>query len=150
MKRGVNGAGHGRGWQRLPRILVRSYVVPTHAPSPKDTSVTTHCHAATAQLTREYQRDHRRYVLTPATTRAVHQICANHPLDNTFHIRNAAQRRFEASDGFSAAFFKGRGKRHGAQTGVGQRLIRSAVRLPLHQKRRRFHAHFVTASNDWA
>lgn len=89
MNSAVNGAGRGRGWQRLPRTLVRSYVVPTHAPSAKDTSVTTHCHAATAQLTREYQSDHRRYVLTPATTYAVHPICAgHHPLDTHFHIRN--------------------------------------------------------------
>jgi hypothetical protein len=79
MKRGVNGASRGRGWQRLPRTLVPSYVVPTHAPSPKDTSVTTHCHAATAQLTRDYQSDHRCYVLTPATTCAVHPICAGPP-----------------------------------------------------------------------
>src|SRR5207245_3722806 len=72
-----------RGWQRLLRTLVRPYVVPTHAPSAKDTSATTHCHAATAQLTREYQSDHRRYVLTPATTCAVHPICAGHPLMQT-------------------------------------------------------------------
>jgi hypothetical protein len=43
--------------------------------------VTAHCHAATAQLTREYQGDHRRYLLTPATTRA-----AAPSLDNPFHI----------------------------------------------------------------
>ncbi len=42
--------------------------------SAKDTSVTAHCHAATAQLTREYQGDHRRYVLTPATTCAAHHL----------------------------------------------------------------------------
>jgi len=28
-----------------------------------DTSVTAHCHAAPAQLTRAYQSDHRRHVL---------------------------------------------------------------------------------------
>src|SRR5947209_18909958 len=93
MNSAVNGAGRGRGWQRLPRTLVRSYVVPTHAPSAKYTSVTTHCHAETAQLTREYQSDHRRYVLTAATTCAVHPICAgHHPLDTHFHIRNAAEK----------------------------------------------------------
>jgi hypothetical protein len=73
----VDSPGRGRGWQSLPSTLENFYVVPTHAPSPKDTSVTAHCHAAPAQLTREYQGDYRRYVLTltPATTRAVH---ANH------------------------------------------------------------------------
>jgi len=92
MNSAVNGAGRGRGWQRLPSTLVHFYVVPTHAPSPKDTSVTTHCHAAPAWLTREYQSDHRRYVLTPATTCAVHPICADHPLDNLFHIRSVADK----------------------------------------------------------
>jgi len=80
----VDRAGRGRSWQRSPRTLVRSFVVPTHVPrSVMDTSVTAHCHAAPAQLTREYQGDHRRYVLTPATTRAVDR-CArrNHSLDN--------------------------------------------------------------------
>jgi hypothetical protein len=43
--------------------------------------VTAHCHAAPALLTREYQGDHRRHVLTPATARA-----AAPPLDNLFHI----------------------------------------------------------------
>jgi hypothetical protein len=43
--------------------------------------MTAHCHAATAQLTREYQGDHRRYSLTPAATRA-----AAPPLDTPFHI----------------------------------------------------------------
>jgi hypothetical protein len=56
------------------------YVVPTHALSVQDTSVTAHCHAAPAQPTREYQGDHRRYSLTPATT------CATTPLDIPFHI----------------------------------------------------------------
>ena len=75
----VDSVGRGRGWQRLPSTLVNFYVVPTHVPSAKDTSVTAHCHAATAQLTREYQRDHRRYTLTPTTTPA-------HSLDKYFHI----------------------------------------------------------------
>jgi hypothetical protein len=83
MNSAVVSAGRGRGWQRLPRTLVRSYVVPTHVPSAQDTSVTTHCHAATAQLTREYQGDHRRYVLTPATT------CAGHPLPERMLVRSA-------------------------------------------------------------
>lgn len=42
-------------------------------------SVTTHCHAATAQPIREYQRDHRRQQLTSSEFRAV-------PLDISFHI----------------------------------------------------------------
>src|SRR5207249_5289281 len=75
-------AGRGRGWQRSPRTLVHSFVVPTHVPrSVMDTSVTAHCHAAPAQLTRAYQSDHRRHVLTPTTTRAVHQpISPRHSL----------------------------------------------------------------------
>jgi hypothetical protein len=43
--------------------------------------VTAHCHAATAQLTREYQGDHRRYSLTPTTTQAAVPL-----LDISFHI----------------------------------------------------------------
>jgi len=61
----VDSAGRGWGWQRLPSILVRSFVVPTHVQKSEDTSVTNHCHAAPAQPTREYQSDHRRNVLTP-------------------------------------------------------------------------------------
>jgi len=55
-----------------------------------DTSVTAHCHAAPAQLTREYQSDHRRDILTPATTRAV-DLCARctTPLTTPFHIWSA-------------------------------------------------------------
>jgi len=74
------------GPAELPRTLENSYVVPTHAPSAKDTSVTAHCHAATALLTREYQGDHRRYILTPAST------CTglpHHPLTTLFHIRSS-------------------------------------------------------------
>jgi hypothetical protein len=81
-----------RSWSgpaELPRTLERSYVVPTHAPSPKDTSVTAHCHAAPALLTREYQGDYRRYVLTPAATCAV---WPTHSLTTLFHIRNAAEK----------------------------------------------------------
>ena len=74
----VDGAARGRGWQRLPSTLENFYVVSTHASSAKDTSATAHCHAAPAELTREYQSDHRRYVLTPATS------CAGHPLTTNF------------------------------------------------------------------
>jgi hypothetical protein len=89
----VDGVGRGRSWQRLPRTLVRSDVVPTHVPrSAMDTSVTAHCHAAPAQLTREYQGDHRRNVLTPATSCAVHANHTSPPLDNTFHIRSSADK----------------------------------------------------------
>ena len=85
----VDGAARGRGWQRLPRTLVNFYVVPTHAPSAKDTSATAHCHAAPARLTREYQSDHRRYVLTPATSCVAHrQTSPCHPLTTPFHIRS--------------------------------------------------------------
>jgi hypothetical protein len=77
------------GPAELPRTLENFYVVPTHDASAKDTSVTAHCHAATALLTREYQGDHRRYVLTPAST------CAGlpqHPLTTLFHIRSSADK----------------------------------------------------------
>jgi hypothetical protein len=63
--------------------------LPTHAASAKDTSVTAHCHAATALLTREYQGDHRRSILTPAST------CTGlpqHPLTTLFHIGSSAKR----------------------------------------------------------
>jgi hypothetical protein len=73
------------GTAELPRTLERSYVVPTHASSAKDTSVTAHCHAATPLLTREYQGDHRRYVQTPAATCAV---LPTNSLTTLFHIRN--------------------------------------------------------------
>jgi hypothetical protein len=85
MNLAVDGVGRGRGWQRLPSTLVNFYVVPTHAPSAKDTSVTAHCHAATALPTREYQRDHRRCFLTPATTSAAN------PLDISFHISGVSR-----------------------------------------------------------
>jgi len=87
MNSAVDSAGRGRGWQRLPSTLVHSVVVPTHAPrSVMDTSVTAHCHAAAAALTREYQSDHRRYVLTPTTTRAVHPHLPSTTLTTPFHI----------------------------------------------------------------
>ena len=91
MNCGVDGAARGRGWQSLPSTLENFYVVPTHAPSAKDTSATAHCHAAPARLTREYQSDHRRYVLTPATSCAAHpeQHLAT-PLTTPFHIRSSA------------------------------------------------------------
>ncbi len=83
MSTSAGDAGRGRGWQSMPSTLVNFYVVPTHAPSAKDTSVTAHCHAAPARLTREYQGDHRRHVLTPATT------CVAHTLTIPFHISSA-------------------------------------------------------------
>jgi hypothetical protein len=96
----VDGAGRGRGWQSLPRILVHSFVVPTHVPrSVMDTSVAAHCHAAPAQLTRVYQSDHRRNVLTPATTCAVHPNRRPPTLDNIFHIRSAQRGTSEATTG---------------------------------------------------
>ncbi len=97
----VDSAGRGRGWQRLPRTLVRSFVVPTHAPrSVMDTSVTAHCHAAPAQLTRAYQSDHRRNVLTPTTTRAVHLHPPSiTPLTTPFHIRSAQRGTSGAATG---------------------------------------------------
>src|SRR3954471_7978570 len=67
------------------------YVVPTHVSSVRTTSVTAHCHAAPALLTREYQGDHRRPVLTPATTRA-----AAPPLDNPFHISRLLTKVFRS------------------------------------------------------
>jgi hypothetical protein len=76
------------GSAELPRTLENSYVVPTHDASAKDTSVTAHCHAATALLTREYQGDHRRYVLTPASTCAA----LPNPLTTLFHIRSSAEK----------------------------------------------------------
>jgi hypothetical protein len=68
--------------------------------SAKDTSVTAHCHAAPARLTREYQSDHRRHVLTPATTCAVPpNVSVQHSLDNTFHIRSAQRGTSAAATG---------------------------------------------------
>ena len=45
----------------------------------RDSSVTAHCHAATALLPREYQGDHRRLFLTSPRPRSI-------PLDKSFHI----------------------------------------------------------------
>jgi hypothetical protein len=64
-----------------------------------DTSVTTHCHAAAAALTREYQGDHRRTVLTPATSSAAHP----HPppanaLTTYFHISECAARHERSNE----------------------------------------------------
>ncbi len=97
----VDSAGRGRGWQRSPRTLVRSFVVPTHVPrSAMDTSVTAHCHAAPAQLTRAYQSDHRRNVLTPATTRRCPPTpSVHHPLTTPFHIRSAQRGTSAAAAG---------------------------------------------------
>jgi hypothetical protein len=46
----------------------------------RGSSATTHCHAAPALLTREYQGDHRRCFLPSVATRALH------PVDKYFHI----------------------------------------------------------------
>src|SRR5687768_13583794 len=43
------------------------YAIPQLAPLVRGSSVTAHCHAATAQLTRAYQSDHRRQNLTSIT-----------------------------------------------------------------------------------
>ena len=101
MNLAVHSVGRGRGWQRLPSILVRSFVVPTHVPkSVKDTSVTAHCHAATAQLTREYQSDHRRHVLIPGhDPRCPPTPSVHHLLDKPFHIRSAQRGTSEAATG---------------------------------------------------
>ena len=67
-----------------------SLVVPTHVPECVVSSVTVHCHAATAAPTREYQSDHRRLRLTSATPGArprTHVHLRFTPLDNPFHIR---------------------------------------------------------------
>ena len=72
------------------------YVVPTHVSSVRTTSVTAHCHAAPAQLTREYQGDHRRHVLTPTTTRA-----AAPSLDKFFHISRSLKKPTPARFGYS-------------------------------------------------
>gem|GEM_PF-4559695 len=50
----------------------------------RGSSATTHCHAAPALLTREYQGDDRRCSLTSAALPALA------PLDNNFHIRRLA------------------------------------------------------------
>ncbi len=90
MNLAVDSMGRGRGWQRLPSILVRSFVVPTHVPkSVKDTSVTAHCHAAPAQLTREYQSDHRRHVLIPGHDPRCPPTLPSTTLTRPFHIRSA-------------------------------------------------------------
>ena len=54
--------------------------------------MTTHCHAATALLTREYQSDYRRQSLNPVATCVSPQIVLSQkglspPLDKSFHIR---------------------------------------------------------------
>jgi hypothetical protein len=51
----------------------------------RGSSVTAHCPAAPALPTREYQADYRRQSLTSEAT------CAT-PLDNSFHIRGAAEK----------------------------------------------------------
>jgi len=65
----VGGVGRGRGRQHLPRTLadtMRSQL----ATLVRGSSVTAHCLAATAPLTREYQGDHRRQDLISAASHA--------------------------------------------------------------------------------
>jgi len=50
------------------------------APLVRGSSATNHCHAAPAQPTRGYQRDHRRSSLNSVP------LSAAYPLDNHFHI----------------------------------------------------------------
>jgi len=69
-----------------------SLVVPTHVPECVVSSVTVHCHAATASPTREYQSDHRRSRLTSTTPGArprSHLQLRFTRLDKSFHIREA-------------------------------------------------------------
>ncbi len=77
----MSSAGRGRGRQHLPRTLVKS-MRSQLATLVRGSSVTAHCLAATALLTREYQGDHRRQSLTSTASRATH-----YPLDISFHIR---------------------------------------------------------------
>jgi len=77
----MSSAGRGRGRQHLPRTLVKS-MRSQLATLVRGSSVTAHCLAATALLTREYQGDHRRHSLTSTASRATH-----YPLDISFHIR---------------------------------------------------------------
>jgi hypothetical protein len=110
MNLGVISAGRGRGWQSLPRTLVNSDVVPTHGASAKDNSVTAHSHAATAQPTREYQGDHRRYFLTPATTCAATPL--THPSISGVRGRWACSAKGSAAAGAArlrGAWSRGRG-----------------------------------------
>ncbi len=79
----VPGTGRGRGWQHPPRILDRSMRFQL-APLVRGSSVTAHCPAATAWLTREYQGDYRRQSLTSTAAGA------RYPLDIPFHIRTCA------------------------------------------------------------
>ena len=58
----------------------------------RGSSVTAHCPAAPAPLTREYQADYRRQSLTSGAT------CAK-PLDISFHIRGAAGKPAEGFGG---------------------------------------------------
>jgi hypothetical protein len=90
----------GRGWGR--QSCRESSCAPLWSqPTPrsaKASSVTAHCHAATALPTREYQSDYRRFPLTPASTCATcthEQPC---PLDKPFHIRSAQRACARSSD----------------------------------------------------
>jgi len=65
----LGGLGRGRGRQHLPRTLVKS-MRSQLATLVRGSSVTAHCLAATALLTREYQGDHRRQDLISAAAHA--------------------------------------------------------------------------------
>jgi hypothetical protein len=69
----VGGLGRGRGRQHLPRTLVKS-MRSQLATLVRGSSVTAHCLAATALLTREYQGDHRRQDLISAASRATYPL----------------------------------------------------------------------------
>ena len=65
MERALVAAEAGRSCRESSTGAMRSRL----ATLVRGSSMTDQCHAATALLTREYQGDHRRQVLTPATTR---------------------------------------------------------------------------------
>ena len=90
-----------RGWGGQSRSWSEPAGVAEHPRDPtmwfrstslvRGSSVAAHCHAATALLTREYQGDHRRCFLTPATTWAAN------PLDISFHISGSCRNKLGMS-----------------------------------------------------
>jgi hypothetical protein len=65
----------------------------------KKTSVTAHCHAGPALLTREYRGDHRRHVLIPTTTHAAsREYQANDPPDSTQSAQRESQPKPNADE----------------------------------------------------
>jgi hypothetical protein len=62
-------------------------------------SVTAHCHAATARPTREYQGEHLRTSLPSVA------ICVARPLDKSFHIRRSDSYSAERETGLEPATF---------------------------------------------